>query len=243
MTVDGRAKPARPPVTQSSTDASAQESELTAGIEKQAFRGDDYVDSDALVNELDQRESQRFFIVPDGSGGKQMLEAGKIGAGPPRMSAPEEPVTSVQWQVCRVIVPLLEQKPFRRYDVHFPATDENDVVYAGFLLGAPDNSERAMLQVWTRKGERAAPVLARVDGQGRVLSIVNNMPTQSVPETNFRYASVVASISLTNPGNTRYALLDGARLRGKLPSTCGLNVPDEASAGLVTLQFSGSGEE
>lgn len=227
------ANPAEAPEATTSTQAS---------LPTKDFRGEGFVDSEDFEKELEERQSERFFVIPDGSGLRQTLPAGAIGAGTQRITAPVEPTTSAGWQVCRVILPLLELKPAARYDVSFPAMDEDSVVYGGYLLPAPPRSSRMTVWSYVRKGIRAEPVLARVDEQGRVLSIVNNMPTQSIPETGFRYASVGGNVSLNHfAGSARFALLDGARLQGKLPPACGLTSIAGGGSGLVTVQFSESG--
>lgn len=219
--------------------------ELTADLGKKDFGGESYVDADDFQRRLDQREAQRFYVVPDGSGSRQMLSAGDIGIGEQPAPAQELPVAG-QWRVCRVIVPLLPLKPAQRYDVHFPALDDDKIAHAGYLLAAPEGATRALLRTWIRGGSRAFPVLARVDAEGRVVSIVNNMPTQSIPESTFRYGSVMGTLSLPAAADskTRYALLDAVTLAGRMPPSCGMPEGGEGiSAGLVTLQFSGMGEQ
>jgi len=240
MVVDNRGAPA---AQQAEQPVAAESPRLPESLPRSRFQGDDFVDSDALMQELEQKESQRFYVIPDGIGGRQMVEAGTLGIGAVPPPEPPAPAVAAQWRVCRVIVPLVELKPAKRYDLRFPAEDARGIARAGFRLRAPAGARRVELETFIRAGTSAVPLLARLDAQGRVLSIVNNLPTQSIPESVFRYASVIAGTELIAGGGADYAVLDAAVLQGRLPAECGLQVRERPGSGQVTVQFSGSDDE
>lgn len=243
MVVDATAGASDPGPTKAE-EVSAPDAPAAPALPAARFQGEEYVDAAELQQSLQAQEGKRFFVVPDGSGRKQTIQGAQLGIGLPE-EAPMTPDLPI-WQSCRVKLPLISLKAAKRYDLTLPATDKDKVSHAGFLLLAPAGARRVTIKAWEQAGRRAAPVLAQADGEGRIVAIVNNMPTQSIPETAFRYASVGGTIPLpaSESRPTFYALLDARLLAGKLSSSCGMAVAEEGTGnGLVTLQFSGMSEE
>lgn len=240
MIVDNRGeKPAHTSSVQAESEA---QSAVLDGVPTGSFRGDAFMDSEDFMNELEQRESQRFYVIPDGTGGKQTVEARQLGVDAQRKPEPPAPDGAVSWRVCRIIVPLLALPLSRRHDIHFPAEDDDGVIHAGYRFVAPEGARSVQIDAYVRDGQQAQVLLARLDENGRVLSIVNNMPTQSIPETVFRYATVVGKADLVEGAGVHYGLLDASRLSGRLPDACGAQLQPNRAAGQVTVQFLGSEE-
>lgn len=206
------------------------------------FQGEHYLDSGQMDQELARRNQQRFFLVPDGSGRQQTLSAGNIGAFEPGEPAPQYP--SPVWQTCRVILPLLPVKERRFHELRFPASDGKQN-YAGFRLQVSEGLDHLTLWSYRQRGHQAIPVLARLDIEGRVLEVVNNMPTLSIPETSFRHARSGGRLDMREQHFAQLAVLDAGLLRDRLSGECRMPglVQDAATDGVVTLQFTTTGEK
>lgn len=247
MVVNTAPEPAKPGgVTAPVTPAEEAAGNNTTPATELPFAGEMYVDAAEVERDLAKRDEQRFFIVPDGTGGRQYLPAGAIGAGEGSGPPPPEAVATAAWQTCRVIVSLLVLPLDDRHELVFPVKDEQLKRHAGYLLPVSEQTNAVTLWSYVKESGRPMPVLARVDVEGRILAIVNNMPTQLIPETRFRYGKVGGSVSIPAAvvSSGRIAVLDGALLRDKLPPSCGLvTSSDYVSDGQVSLQFRVMGDK
>lgn len=212
-----------------------------------SFAGEDYVDAGDLQQQMDSREKERFFVVPDGSGARQTLTADQMGVGDAAANAaalPALPVLALSACDTAVRLPLLAGDRRRHHELEFPAIHRQHR-YAGYLVTPPGNALGVTLWTWVQKGRRASPLLAIVDADGAVTAIVNNFPTESIPESMFRYGRVGGSMSLgaALPIGGHVAVLDGAMATTLLPAGClpaAAGAADDQAGGLVTLEFSGS---
>ena len=181
----------------------------------------DYPDADELLAKSRESEKERFFVIPDGTGRTSTLS---VDGGTLDMarSARSEPLVALSWQSCRIVAPLLAREAALAQQLEFPVNDGRHK-YAGYMLVLPDDAAIVELWAYEVRGERAAPLLARVDEEGRIVAVVNNMPTESIPESRFAYARLGGKRMLSGlPAGTarRIAVLDSALMGPRMLAKC-----------------------
>lgn len=211
----------------------------------------EYIDADVLDRELLQRDGERFFVLPDGTGVTRPVAAADLGAVRPsgvvdagslsrQAAIPQGEI----WRTCSSgpVLPVLPVGAERRHVLSFPAVS-GERRHAGYRIPVP--AGRQFLELWSVvRGDGAVmPVLAQVDGQGRVVAVAYSVPTQTQPETPFRYARLGFRLILPAiPPDGSLVVLDAALVQALLPPDCRpVSPPDikvrPVAGGTMTLDF------
>lgn len=214
------------------------------------YEGDSFVDVETFERELEERNRERFFTFPDGSGSRQTVTRGVLAEAVPSPVPVSEPLPETGIRPCgaRVRLPVIREKGSQRqYDLEYPALERRDR-RAGYVLPVPAGATGVSLDAWVRAGQYNEVVLGVLDAEGFVVAVVNNSPTESIPETPFRYASVKWVLSLPRPVVAAGAVLvlDREVAARSLPAACRVPAGEGGknfSGGRVTLRFLGNAEK
>lgn len=213
----------------------------------------DHVDADLMDQELERRRADRFFMMPDGTGSVRTMKAVQLDPAL-RDETPGRPVAAGEgvgaagagfWQACArggLVPGLADRKDSaRRHVLSFPAA-VGQTFRHGYRVPVPPGATDAAFSTVVGKGKAVHPVLAVLDDQGALVSVAYSQPTETVPETRFRYARVGFRVILpTVAGGQSLAVLDAVSAKRFLRA-CGLDetvaVPHPPSAtGTVILEF------
>lgn len=206
-----------------------------------------YTDSDVLDAAASDRNRERFFVVPDGSGNRQIMTSDMLGL---TDAAPSADVLGSAIRVAELSVcdaplarALLPASPQASAHLVFPVIDKG-LQYMGYRIAVPPDASVISLWAYLRKGTHVDAMLALLDEDNRIIAIVNNMMTESVPETLFRYGKVGGQAALSAPVPDQLAVLDGRLADDMLLGKCNiaaraLPIEGLSSAGMVSLGFSG----
>lgn len=213
----------------------------------------EHVDADLMDQELERRRADRFFMMPDGTGSVRTMKAVQLDPAL-RDETPGRPIASGEgegaagagsWQICagNGLVPGLATRKgdTRRHVLSFPAA-VGQTFRHGYRVPVPPGATDAAFSTVVGKGKAVHPVLAVLDDQGALVSVAYSQPTETVPETRFRYARVEFRVILpTVAGGQSLAVLDAVSAKRFLRA-CGLDetvaVPHPPSAtGTVILEF------
>lgn len=245
------AAPAREAWVDSATTAQAVLSDGTApgsstAIPAATLDATTYVDVEDLERQVLERNKERFYLLPDGTGGQQVVTAGAIdlstGARTPAYTVTPGPrATPI---ACPASAPLAHLLPaderHRQYSLQFPVTDPEFAGrrYAGYSIAVPDGVRLARVMAIVRGGLSADVAVVLADQAGVALAVVNNIATESIPESAFRYAMVGANVPLdTSPGR-RLVVLEGPWARKVLPQVCRpAERPATSVTGKVSVEF------
>lgn len=222
--------------------APGQSSPLTAD----ALDTTTFVDVDDLEREVRERNKERFYLLPDGMGGKQVVTAGAMDLTASGQT-PAYTITSgprAVFLACPASAPLAHLLPeddrHRQYSLMFPVTDPEYAGrrFAGYSIAVPDEVRLARVLAIVRSGTSADVAVVLTDRAGVALAVVNNIATESIPESAFRYAMVGANVPLDPAPGLRLVVLEGPWARKILPAACR---PAERSAvavaGKVSVEF------
>lgn len=205
-----------------------------------------YIDVEDMDRELARRESDRFYVLPDGTGVTRTVLASEVGGdgvdAPPAAAVIGE--AGAVWRRCAAAaaIPLVPKAADKRQVLQFPAVPARQVEPVGYRMPVPAGA--ASIQVWSilKSAHAVSPVPAVLDAQGRVVAVAYSASTQTLPETSFRYGRVGFILPVpVLPEGGALAVMDAALLAGLLPARC-TPIPDDAayaptSTGTVTLDF------
>ncbi len=226
-----------------------------------SWAGEVYEDAESFEARVKDRSADRFFVVPDGSGSTQTLTAELLGAGGVPVGGVHDadnrghgpPLPQAHWIQCAepVALALLPAAMQRQHNLVFPVI-EKGLRYAGYRVPLPEGVRGVSVWSYIRKGRHVDALLASVgNGGDNITAVIDNIATETVPESMFRYGSVggrVLLASATTVAPAQLAVLDGTLVRGSAPVQCWPSIPPNASAllsgemtfgGAVTLEFSG----
>lgn len=205
-----------------------------------------YVDVEDLERQVLERNKERFYLLPDGTGGQQVVTAGAIdlstGARTPAYTVTPGPrATPV---ACPVSAPLAHLLPaderHRQYSLQFPVTDPEFAGrrFAGYSIAVPDGVRLARVMAIVRSGLSADVAVVLANQAGVALAVVNNIATESIPESAFRYAMVGANVPLDAKPGLRLVVLEGPWARKVLPQVCRpAERPATSVTGKVSVEF------
>lgn len=213
------------------------------------FGGEVYQDVDRLDPAQQQRAGERFYQLPDGQGGRQVVTASTLGMndGPPLPPAPR-PVFEDHVLPCAAgaasLEHLLETRASRadlllKFPVYDPTLDTRRR-YAGYRIAVPENTES--LAVRAVVGKQGAPdvLLVLADADMRPWMVVNNNATENIPENLFRYAMVAMDVPLgaSVPKGSWLVVIEGPWARRVLADECRPSARiGTAVSGQLTIRF------
>lgn len=246
--VTAEARPAPAPIM----DVAAALPIAPAAGPEMALQEDQYLDVDVLDAQLRQRESERFYLLPDGGGGRQVVTAGVLAG-----TAKAEPVAGAEvptavWRSCAAApaIPhlLAVTDTATQQSLVFPVIDPRapSVRYGGYSLPLPDRATQARVQAIVRDGMSADIAVVLVNAAGSAVAAVNNIATESIPETLFRYAMVAGNVPLAGHAESGYRLvvMEAPWARKLLPAGCQPAVGNKvAVAGRVSVEFMQEGSK
>lgn len=206
-----------------------------------------YIDVEDMDRVLEQRESERFYVLPDGTGMTRTVMASEVGSdgvdAPPAADTVAGEAGAV-WRRCDspAAIALVTKRVDRRQVLQFPAVPARQVEPVGYRMAVPPGA--VSIQLWSilKSAHAVSPVPAVLDAKGRVVAVAYSASTQTLPETAFRYGRVGFILPVpVLPEGGALAILDAALLAGVLPPRC-LPIPDDApyaptSTGTVTVDF------
>lgn len=213
----------------------------------------DHVDVEVMDQELERRRAERFFMMPDGTGSVRSMKAVQLDpalrdlspAHPPAGAGGGGDIGLASWNACaagRLVPGLVARKDAdRRHVLAFPAAIRQTFRH-GYRVPVPPGATIAAFSTVVGKGKAVHPVIALLDDQGALVSVAYSQPTETVPETRFRYARVGFRVDLPPVGEGQsLAVLDAVSAKRYLLA-CGLDVrvdvPHPPSAtGTVILEF------
>lgn len=238
----------QPPSAPPSTPTSAPTS---APLPLDPLAEEQYIDVEVLEQQMKQRESERFYLLPDGGGGRQVVTAGVL-AGTARPTPATEPSTSASWRACGTPPPLphllIIPDQNQQHSLVFPVVDPRypGTRFAGYSLALPAAATRARVLAIVRAGVAADIAVVLLDGAGRPVAAVNNIATESIPEKPFSYAMVGGNVPLSGHAGAGYrlALMEAPWARKVLPEACRPEpVERTAVAGRVSVEFTQEGSK
>lgn len=205
-----------------------------------------YIDVEDMDRELARRESERFYVLPDGTGVTRTVLASEVGNDgvdvPPAAAVISD--AGAAWRRCDAAsaIRLVQRPADRRQVLQFPAAPAREAEPVGYRMPVPAGA--ASIRVWSilKNAHAVSPVSAVLDAQGRVVAVAYSASTQTLPETPFRYGRVGFILPVpVLPEGGALAVMDAALLAGLLPARC-MPIPDDAayaptSTGTVTLDF------
>lgn len=201
-----------------------------------SWAGEVYEDTESFEARVQERGADRFFVVPDGSGSTQTLMADDVvGVADPSyrddvVGVTDPSYSDAHWVHCAVPVALalLPVAAQQRHTLAFPVI-EKGLRYAGYrvpLPAMPLTARAQGLSVWSyvRKGRHVDVLIAALnEDDGNITAVIDNMATETIPESAFRYGSVGGSVRLAgaaDPVPTQWAVLDGEWVRASAPGAC-----------------------
>lgn len=211
-----------------------------------------YPDSEQLSRERRALDNKRFYALPDGTGGRQVVTSEVLNAMAPSEDEPGDRGPDTELLPCgkAPAMPYLlaVDEAAVQHSLVFPVLDPSFSKrrYAGYSVPIPPAASTARILTILKNGLRADVVVFTADSTGVPIAVVNNIATETIPETLFRYAMVATNVPLSvGAAGQRLAVVEGTWARKLLPATCRPPAPESGSAvsGKVSVEFTLKGLE